>query len=425
MHRGSASSRGLTGGAAALPSPGSGVGVGPPPAAVRAGQRRRWSWVGPGPGALLYLMMLGGLTTAAVYTQANLLFWGVGLCVGGGLASVAWSLLTLASVTVERLSPERAEVGEACVLRYEVTNRSWLPAYSLHVTERWRRGGPLRETPARLRTGPLGWLMQLGPGRTAQIEARCWPTRRGPLTWERVELSTSFPFGVSMKRVGMAEPGGLLVHPQVHRLDPRVLNSATSWLGGVGEARARMGEGDEFFGLRPYRPGDGLRLVDWRRTARTGSLVARELARPVPPRVSVVLDLRATAAERASIAERGEALPDALVEGEERAISLAASLVDAAHRQGWRVGLAVLGAECAVYLPHHSPLHRTRLMESLASLDCAAPGGPALPSGFRPTVMVTSGAAMPAAAGGVTVMSADRLENYLLDGAAVDREAAA
>ncbi|MEM0913220.1 MAG: DUF58 domain-containing protein [Planctomycetota bacterium] len=423
MHHGVSSTGGLMGVAEAS-SPLTQPSASSAPA--RAGQRRRWVRIGPGPGALLFLMMLVGIVTAAVYTQANLLFWGVGLCVGGGLASVVWSVLTLSGVRVERLSPEWAEVGEACVLRYEVTNRSWLSAFSLHVTERWRRGGPLREASPRLRAGPLGWLMQLGPRRTAQVEARCWPMRRGPLTWERIELSTSFPFGVTIKRVGVAEPGGVLVRPQIRRLDPRVMTSSTSWLGGVGEARARMGEGDEFFGLRPYRPGDSMRLVDWRRTARTGSLVARELARPVPPRVSVLLDLTPTAARRASAsASHGVSagLPDGLVELEERAISLAASLVDAASRRGYRVGLAVIGAACETFPPHNSPLHRGRVIESLALLDCGTPGGTAAPTGFRPTVVVTTGTASPASSA-AAVLEADRFDGYLAD-KSDEREAAA
>jgi uncharacterized protein (DUF58 family) len=105
----------------------------------------------------------------------------------------------------------------------------------------------------------------------------------------------------------------------------------------------------------------------------------------------------------------------ALLEAEEGAISLAGSLIEAAFGRGYRVGLVVLGVSCGWYAPHASPLHRTRLMETLAELDCDRIGGSALPGGFRPTVVVSSGEGRGwSGRGGVRVLRSSDLASYVV-----------
>ena len=51
------------------------------------------------------------------------------------------------------------------------------------------------------------------------------------------------------------------------------------------------GDGDDFYGVREYAPGDELRRVHWRTTARTGTLAVAEYAQGVTLDVTVALDL--------------------------------------------------------------------------------------------------------------------------------------
>ncbi len=121
-------------------------------------------------------------------------------------------------------------------------------------------------------------------------------------------------------------------------------------------ARASPGVEGDFYGSRGYRPGDPLRTLDWKRSARQGELMVRELATPEPPRVAILLDLRAVDTAPAEARQ-------------ERAISLAASLVARAHAAGFRVGLRVVGALCASFTPHHALAHRDRLLSALGRID--------------------------------------------------------
>jgi len=79
--------------------------------------------------------------------------------------------------------------------------------------------------------------------------------------------------------------------------------------------------------VREYVPGDEVRHLHWKATARTGRLMVRDCADPHQPRFTVLLDDRGGAAE-----------PDF-----EEAVELAASLVVAAVREGHRCRLVASG----------------------------------------------------------------------------------
>ncbi len=52
----------------------------------------------------------------------------------------------------------------------------------------------------------------------------------------------------------------------------------------------RAGYGTEVFGVRPYQPGDPLRRIHWRTTARRGELIVREFEPPGVQNLGIFLD---------------------------------------------------------------------------------------------------------------------------------------
>ena len=336
----------------------------------------------------MYVMVTGLILGAAIYTQANLLFWAFGLMVGGLAISLLLSWQMLRAIQVQRLLPGHGVCGEALVLRYHLTNRSWLPVFGLMVHETWgqggikglirrktwRRVGPVAETPQRLKARPHGWVLHIGPHQVIQAEATCWPMRRGVLTFERIVVSTSFPFGIIRKVVESHQPADLLVYPHLYRMNRRTLYSLSQLDPSGRKQVERAGGTEEFYGIRPYRVGDSLKMIEWKRSARTGELVAREMTQPSPPRVMVLLDLR-----------------DPDDEAKENAISLTASLICDAHFHGYQIGLAVAGARCTVFPVHHSLPHRTRMLEALAGLNLQSTNQEMPSLTDRPSVIVVPG----------------------------------
>ena len=361
-----------------------------------------------GPGGVVYLLTTALILGTSIYTQANLLFWGFGLMVGGLVASVLIVWQSMRKMQIQRLLPAHGVAGRPLTLRYLVT---WFPIFSLLITEEQSR--PLEATASPLRSQAFGWVMHLGPRQTIQAEAALWPMRRGEIHFERIAVSSSFPFGVLRKTVSFDQPGTLLIYPHLYKMKRRVID-ALSRIDPVGRKHLeRSGGSGEFFGLREYRAGDSLKIVDWKRSARTGDLVAREMAQPSPPRIMLLLDLTSRDPGQR---HNGD---DFTHEQIDRAIALAASVVCDAYLNHCQIGLIARGADCPAFPMHHSLPHRTRILDALARLTRSDPRG-FEPWSVEPTVIVRPGRGEPLSRGRRQELGADDLERYVVDAGGTD-----
>jgi uncharacterized protein (DUF58 family) len=111
-----------------------------------------------------------------------------------------------------------------------------------------------------------GWseLRVVGPVGRGPVEARSWVLEAGD------------PLGLFRHRGRVADHEVALVLPQfrslVSRFNVRELEASL--------AAPRSGAGTELFGVREYQPGDPLRRIHWRSSARHGQLVVREYEPP-------------------------------------------------------------------------------------------------------------------------------------------------
>lgn len=380
-----------------------------------------------GPGGVAYLMVMGLILAAAIYTQANLLFWAFGLTIGGLLMSLVMAWVTLRGIGVQRLLPAHGVAGDGLVIRYHLTNRSWLPAFSLILRENWgsgsrgwRRQGPVASgRDQMLLARPSGWVLHIGPHQTLQAEAPCWPQRRGPLKFERIEITTSFPFNVIRKIAVFEQAMEVLIYPSLHRMNRRVLYTLSQADPAGRKHIERRGGQDEFYGLREYRPGDSLKLIDWKRTAHAGKLIAREHTQPSPPRIMVLLDLSDTQVAARMPEANGEMPEDLQRRLEENAISLTASLICDAYLHGYQIGLAVKGVVATAFPVHHSLPHRTRMLETLGCLDLDVPRRDHQSGGaMAPSVIIWPGYGSPqrrrtSGTTRATVLGAAEIEKYV------------
>ena len=62
--------------------------------------------------------------------------------------------------------------------------------------------------------------------------------------------------------------------------------------------RPRRGGQDEFYGVKEYRTGENPRHIYWRRSARTGVLVAKEMTQVSPPKLLLLVDTNVDNATR-------------------------------------------------------------------------------------------------------------------------------
>src|SRR4029453_14246242 len=101
----------------------------------------------------------------------------------------------------------------------------------------------------------------------------------------RYQLSTSFPFGFIKRATDHLQEESLLVYPPIAEVDPKLLQLMKSAESTGTTMRPRRGGMDEFYGLKEHREGESPRFIYWRRSARTGTLVAKEMTHVSPPKI--------------------------------------------------------------------------------------------------------------------------------------------
>ena len=290
---------------------------------------------------------------AAMNVQASLLFGVFGLMIGIVLISGVISKLVIKRVSIRRLLPDQATVGETTLIHYAVTNhkRFWA-SFSLTIAE--------LDGVQSLRRQPQTYVLHAAPGATAAVVAEVVPKRRGIARFDRYQISTSFPFGFIKRATIRRQTDSMLVFPAKTVVDPKLLASFKSAEMTGNNLRPKPNGTDEFYGLRDYRPGENPRLIDWKRTARTGRMVSREMTEVSPPRIVVVVDTYNPDGAAARATEI------------ERSIAQAASLVEVAIEAGLAVGLAVRGGdEWAVLSVKRGKRHKRELLSVLALLPDA------------------------------------------------------
>ena len=280
--------------------------------------------------------------------EAPLMFVMFGVMMGALMISITLAGRTLAGIRVIRSMPSSTWQGEAVNLGYYVSNT--------------RKGGScmaltLGETPGEGVETVGGYCVHIRAKTKRRAAGRLTPRHRGRVTLNSIALSTSFPFGLIRADRKIAQTASIVVWPARGRLKQRLLHRGAVETSLAPPSQASGGS-DEFFGLRDYRPGDNPRWIHWRRSATRRAPVVREMARPLPETVWVVVDTQASA--RSSL---GPAL-------RERVLRLAATLIDHAFVRSYHVGLALAHNDGPrLWAPASGRGQRNDLLDALSDAD--------------------------------------------------------
>jgi uncharacterized protein (DUF58 family) len=116
------------------------------------------------------------------------------------------------------------------------------------------------------------------------------PEKRGEYVIGPLEVTAADPLGIFQFKTELPVTSPLVVYPSPVPL-PRFFLPGGSPFGASPLHSAEMrGEGSEFYGIREYQPGDPLRRVHWRSSARMGRLAVVEYEHDVSVDVTLLLD---------------------------------------------------------------------------------------------------------------------------------------
>ncbi len=313
---------------------------------------------------ITFLLLLFLLAPAALLQGNNVIFWMLAVLVASVGLSILGSRFMIRGLSVRRQLPDHGRAGEPLVVGYAVTRRRRsIPCFGLFIDE-----DRDREQPGLDLEHARGWILHVGAGETVHGQGIIIPSSRGRLEFDRFLVRTSFPFGLIRRARAFSQPQHLLVYPQVHQLQDRVLESLSPRGPDGRRTVDQKGQGDDYFGVKQLRTGDSIRDIAWKLSAHRDELLGIERSSPSPPRVRVVLDL-STPTGMLQV-DDAESVTARMLE--EQSISLAASLVAAAVDRELEVAVTVLG-HTGPSLPFRAGIwHVHRIMTMLAGIDLDA-----------------------------------------------------
>jgi len=298
----------------------------------RVGMRNRVRSAG-----YLFFLIAFLVLLAAFNTGTNLLY----LLLGGVLSfiviSVVLTFWNMRGISGTTDAPTFVERGAPFYIQARIENRRLLlPALGLRL----EREGVAGITHA--------YVMKLGARRAAWVHIEESFPKRGVHKVANYRIVSSFPFGLFDRFQRIKSRQEILVHPRIQTVRTA---SFTHQSGARYLARQASGDGDEYFGLREYQPGDDMRHVAWRISARMGAWFIREWARDNSRFVIFALDTLV--------------LPklDGFEERFEDAVELTASLAITMLHRHYSVGVAHHGV---IIEPAEGTSQERRILETLA-----------------------------------------------------------
>lgn len=294
----------------------------------------------------MFLVLALAVGMAAVKTQVSLLFGLFGVLLGAVLASMLMARQMVRSVTLKRELSERIWQNQTAHLAYYLRNLKWQGSCMAIAVE--------EVAPQGLQSAG-GYCVHLPARQLFRAGGRIVCHRRGRIVLRRLKISTTFPFGLLQAYRFIDQEAAVIVWPARGRLRRQLLRHGAVQTSRLAPSPVSGGQ-DEFFGLREYHDDDNPRWIHWRKSAGRPAPVIREMSRPLPEVLWIVLDSH---------------MPDqASREHREQAIRLAATLADHAFARQYHVGLLTSSGGKAVVLRHGQGRGQRRaLLDALAGID--------------------------------------------------------
>jgi uncharacterized protein (DUF58 family) len=297
------------------------------------------------PGLVLIALSFG-IGTAAYNSSSNILFITLSLLLACLILSGVLSWLNLRGVQWRLQLAPPLRVGHETVVALELRNRKrFLPTYGLwfelaarpvETSVKQRAESTMNASGADIRAalakadssesrGRVPLSSRLDPQGESRVEWVFKVGQRGRLRVDLVGVGSLFPFGFLRKDIGTELVAETIVWPAPVEYRRHPIAARRRAAGG--ERVARAGSGGDLFALRRFTTGDSHRLIHWKASARTGSLLVRQFA--------------AENAEGYSIWLRTDAGVWARPEQFELLISFAGSIIEDLFRAGRVLNVAI------------------------------------------------------------------------------------
>lgn len=205
--------------------------------------------------------------------------------------------------------------------------------------------------------GDLSRWVELQPGESAELKYT-FTAARGNFAWKSIRTIVSDPLGVVETEMFIPANAMLQIQPMIKKFKA-IPFRPHSTLHSPGSIPARLGgRGTDFFGVREYHPGDPLRWLDWRLTARhPRKFFTKEFEQEEIAEIGLILDARPS-----TDLKIGE---ESLFES---CVGATASLAEMFLHEGHRVSLFVFGETMLNAFPGYGKVQLHHIMSCLSKV---------------------------------------------------------
>ena len=310
---------------------------------------------------LVLLVIVGFLALIDDYQGWRFLFFAIG---GIWWLSHRWAKSLHDNLRLKReMRFGWAQVGDALEERFNMSNSGPFPAIWVELADHSNLPG----YHPNIATGVEG-----GSSYQWRTSGQC--TRRGLFNVGPTTLHTADPLGLYSIELHDPRSVSLMVTPPIVPLPEIKVASG----GKAGEGRPRPNAPERTVsasGVRQFTPGDSLRYIHWRTSARRDAPFVRLFDSTPSGDWWIILDMDQDA-------QVGEGARSTVEHG----VILAASLADRGLRMGRAVGLIANGQPLAWLPPKEGDLQRWQILRSLALVEPAANPLAELLVSLRPTL---------------------------------------
>lgn len=208
--------------------------------------------------------------------------------------------------------------------------------------------------------------IDIKPTEIKRANYRVSPKERGDYIFNNLNVRYTTRLGLMMRQEVVECEMPVKVYPDVFQTKKHLILARQNRASMMGLKRARMiGHGREFERLRDYVPDDSMRNVDWKATARRGSLITREYNVEQSQNIMIMLDLGRTMASRTEDADGKLGMCKA-----DYAINASVMLAHIAAQSDDRIGLfCFAGSPIAYVPPGKGKAQASALMDALYALQ--------------------------------------------------------
>lgn len=283
-----------------------------------------------------------------------------------------WSEHAFDRLSYQRILPEnRAFQGERLHLTLRLINDKMLPLPFVEVRDSVPAGSLVGESHVSVSTSPgyvylgrtthLSWYERINWPVELQAPARGY-YRIGP---GRITTGDMFGFFPSVRELDTYSP--VIIYPRIYSMPELGLPAARPF--GERKGRERIFEDPgRIAGIREYQPGDPMRRIDWKASARLQSLQSRVYEPSATMHMLIALNVN-------TMEHAWEGfMPETL----ERLLSVAGSVANHGFESGYAIGLVANGSFRESDRPMRIPVSRSadqlsRVLEALAVIGPMTP----------------------------------------------------